>query len=115
MEYVEDQLDDIGVWIPAPILFALLMNELRGRWFPRVVQTVTYMPHFISMVVAACVDDPGVCGSGGFINQFATLFGYDGANMLNKSELFLPIYDNLQYLAGNGLGFYRISGGFDQY
>ena len=42
--------------------------------------------------------------SGGFINQFATLFGYDGANMLNKSELFLPIYVISNIWQGMGWG-----------
>ena len=88
---------------PAPILFALLMNELRGKWFPRVVQTVTYMPHFISMVVL-CAMIREFVESGGFINQFATLFGYDGANMLNKSELFLPIYVISNIWQGMGWG-----------
>ena len=36
---------------PAPIILALLLNELRGRFFKRSVQTITYMPHFISLVV----------------------------------------------------------------
>ena len=36
---------------PAPILLALMLNELRGERFKRTVQTVTYIPHFISMVV----------------------------------------------------------------
>lgn len=36
---------------PFPIIFALLLNEMRGRKFKKLVQTVTYLPHFISMVV----------------------------------------------------------------
>ena len=40
------------VWsFPAPILFALLMNELRQERFKKVVQTITYLPHFISVIV----------------------------------------------------------------
>lgn len=76
---------------PSPIIFALLLNELRGKIFTRTVQTVTYMPHFISMVVLCSM----VCeftNSGGFINQIAMMFGYDGLSMLNKGNLFLPIY-----------------------
>ncbi len=76
---------------PSPIIFALLLNELRGKIFTRTVQTVTYMPHFISMVVL-CSMVREFTNSGGFINQIAMMFGYDGLSMLNKGGLFLPIY-----------------------
>ena len=76
---------------PSPIIFALLLNELRGKNFTRTVQTVTYMPHFISMVVL-CSMVREFTNSGGFINQIAMMFGYDGLSMLNKGNLFLPIY-----------------------
>ena len=36
---------------PAPILLAILLNELRNRRFKRIIQTITYLPHFISWVV----------------------------------------------------------------
>ena len=84
-------LSTLVIGFPAPILFALLMNELRGKLFPRVVQTVTYLPHFISMVVV-CAMIKEFTESGGFINVIATQFGYDGRSMLNVSELFVPIY-----------------------
>ena len=61
---------------PSPIIFALLLNELRGKIFTRTVQTVTYMPHFISMVVL-CSMVREFTNSGGFINQIAMMFGYD--------------------------------------
>jgi putative aldouronate transport system permease protein len=76
---------------PAPIIFALLINELRSKLFSRTVQTITYMPHFISLVV--------VCGlirefttDTGIINYLVGLFGGDRVTMLNKPELFVPIY-----------------------
>ena len=42
---------EIVFGFPAPIILALLINELRGNPFRRLVQTVTYLPHFISVVV----------------------------------------------------------------
>ena len=75
------------VHFPTEILLAILINELRSKKFARVVQTVTYMPHFISLVV--------VCGmviqftkSNGIITR---LFGMSSP-MLNEGSLFLPIY-----------------------
>ena len=42
---------DLIFGFTAPILLALLLNEVRGTWFRRLVQSVTYLPHFISVVV----------------------------------------------------------------
>ena len=96
-------MSTLVIGFPAPILFALLMNELRGKLFPRVVQTVTYLPHFISMVVV-CAMIKEFTESGGFINVIATQFGYDGRSMLNVSELFVPIYVISNVWQGIGWG-----------
>ncbi len=96
-------LSTLVIGFPAPILFALLMNELRGKWFPRAVQTVTYLPHFISMVVV-CAMIKEFTEAGGFINSIAKIFGYDGRSMLNVSELFLPIYVISNVWQGIGWG-----------
>lgn len=76
---------------PAPIILALLMNEIRSKHFCKTVQTISYLPHFISMVVVCSmiktfVSDTGVIGS--FVNSFT---GGD-ASLLNKPEYFVPIY-----------------------
>ncbi len=96
-------LSTLVIGFPAPILFALLMNELRGKWFSRTVQTITYLPHFISMVVV-CAMIKEFTESGGFINAIAQVFGYDGRSMLNVSELFLPIYVISNVWQGIGWG-----------
>ena len=77
---------------PAPIIFALLLNELRNRLFKRSVQTITYVPHFISMVV--------ICGmiidfvkKGGLISLLAAgVTGGGAQNLLLFPENFRPIY-----------------------
>lgn len=76
---------------PAPIILALLINEVRHQAFKRVVQTVSYMPYFISLVVI-CGMITDFTNSNGIINSLFSLFGYDGAAMLQKPELFRPIY-----------------------
>ncbi len=75
----------------APILFALLLNELRSNRYKRVLQTVSYFPHFISMVV--------ICGliktftlSDGIINDLIVLLGGERSSLLQKPELFRPIF-----------------------
>ncbi|WP_407944915.1 ABC transporter permease [Paenibacillus cymbidii] len=76
---------------PAPIVLALFVNEIRRKFFKRFVQTVTYMPYFISLVV--------ICGmiveftnNGGIINNILASFGYNGQAMLQQPQLFRPIY-----------------------
>jgi len=77
---------------PAPIILALIINEVRNQAFKRVVQSITYMPYFISMVVV-CGMIKDFTNSGGVVNMVYTfIFGGDGQAMLQKPELFRPIY-----------------------
>ncbi|NOU67149.1 ABC transporter permease subunit [Paenibacillus sp. LMG 31461] len=76
---------------PAPIILAILINELTNKKFQRFVQTVTYMPYFISLVViAGMIKD--FTNNGGLINNFMTYFGVNDTAMLQKPELFRTIY-----------------------
>ena len=79
------------VSFPAPIVLALLLNEVRNKYFAKTVQTVTYFPHFISVVIV-CALVREFTADTGIINQFFQFFGYDGQTMLSKPGLFVPIY-----------------------
>ncbi len=76
---------------PAPIILALLLNEVRNKLFKRSIQTISYLPHFISMVVVAgiIVD---FTSKGGIINDAIELLGGERINLLTKKELFRSIY-----------------------
>ncbi|OXM85250.1 sugar ABC transporter permease [Paenibacillus rigui] len=76
---------------PMPIILALLINEVRNQVFKRFVQTVTYMPYFISLVVI-CGMIKDFTNSDGIINTLVTFLGGDGKAMLQKPELFRSIY-----------------------
>ncbi|GIO53828.1 ABC transporter permease [Paenibacillus cellulositrophicus] len=76
---------------PAPIILALLINEVRKKKFKRVVQTITYMPYFISLVVI-CGIITDFTNADGLINRLFMFLGYDGQAMLQKPDLFRPIY-----------------------
>lgn len=77
---------------PAPIILALLMNELRNKIYTRTVQTVTYLPHFISLVVV-CGLIKNFTANTGFISHILAFFtGSDPATMLNNPKAFVPIY-----------------------
>lgn len=92
------------IGFPAPIILALLMNELRNKLFSRITQTITYMPHFISMVVM-CAMIREFVKSDGFITEWLIkFFGYDGKNLLSRSGYFLPIYVITNIWQGVGWG-----------
>lgn len=80
------------IWgFPAPIILALLLNELKGKIFPKTVQTITYLPHFISLVVI-CGMLQDFTSEKGIIVQLLAVFGFQPQNMLNNKNLFVPIY-----------------------
>lgn len=76
---------------PVPILLALLINELRSRRYARVVQTITYMPHFISLVVV-CSMVREFTKSDGLVTTLLSYFGFPRQTMLNNPNLFVPVY-----------------------
>lgn len=76
---------------PAPVLFALLLNEVGNKMFKRTVQTISYMPHFISLVVICGIIADFTTSSGVITNIYAALGGQRD-NLLGKAELFRTIY-----------------------
>lgn len=76
---------------PAPIIFALMMNEIKNEKFKRVTQTISYMPHFISMVVICGMITMFVSDKG-IITGILSIFGMDKVSMLSKPSYFVPIY-----------------------
>lgn len=76
---------------PAPIILALLLNEVRNSKFKRTVQTITYMPYFISMVVM-CGLIKNFCMQDGLFSQIVELLGGTGQNYLVNQKYFRLIY-----------------------
>ncbi len=76
---------------PAPILLALMLNEVRASAYKRVIQTVSYMPHFISLVV--------ICGMikefsliNGLFNDVRAFFGLERVGILSEAKMFRTVY-----------------------
>ncbi len=88
---------------PAPILFALLLNEVKGQKFKKVVQTVSYMPHFISTVVIAGMILQ-FTATDGVLTWVMTLFGYPKQNLMLNPDLFQPVYVISDIWQGLGWG-----------
>lgn len=76
---------------PAPIILALLLNELRNNTYKRFVQTVSYLPHFISvMVICGMIID--YTSRDGVVNDIIAMLGGNRESLLLKPELFKMIY-----------------------
>lgn len=73
---------------PAPILFALLLNELRGRRFKKLVQTVSYIPHFISWVIVAAMLTSILTTDNGLVNTVLNRFGMRSVSFLTSAKYF---------------------------
>jgi len=89
---------------PAPIILALLLNELRNEKFKRVVQTISYLPHFISMVVICGMVKDFVSTDGFITALFSNIIGRDVPNMLIKKEYYRAIYVISDIWQGIGWG-----------
>ena len=76
---------------PAPVLLALFINEINHKYYKKVVQTISYMPHFISLVVI-CGLLQTFCRTDGVFNDFLVFFGRERTNLLARAELFRTIF-----------------------
>lgn len=79
------------ICFPMPIILALLLNELRLRWFKRLVQTVSYLPHFMSIVIVAGMIFQ-IFSVQGTINQILGSVGLESTNFMQDPEWFRTIY-----------------------
>lgn len=97
-------LQSLLIAFPLPILFALLLNEIRHEKFKKLVQTVSYMPHFLSVVIICGMVTNLLDPVTGGINQLIKLFGGEPIHFLIKKEWFRPVYLLSEIWAGLGWG-----------
>lgn len=87
-----------------PVILALLVSEVRNKAFRRFVQTVTYMPYFITAVII-CQIVKELVGNTGAITELLRLMGYEGGALLGEAQpptfwliyLFTDIWQNAGY------------------
>ena len=82
---------DLAFGFTSPILLAILLNEVRVNWFKKSVQTITYMPLFISTVVVSSMILTFV-SSDGMINAIRALFGAERISFMTEPKYFQPIF-----------------------
>lgn len=85
-------LTSVLVNTPFPIILALMINEVRLKWFRKSVQTISYAPYFVSVVVIV-----GMCAAftnpdSGVFTRFAEMLGMSDLSYQLHSEYFLPVY-----------------------
>ncbi|MDR6551860.1 putative aldouronate transport system permease protein [Paenibacillus qinlingensis] len=88
---------------PAPILLALLLNEVRVAIFKRAVQTVTYIPHFISVVVVVGIVID-FFSLDGLINRLSSLFGFKPIQFVLEADWFRFLFVGSDIWQGVGWG-----------
>jgi len=77
---------------PAPILLALMFNEILHVTYKRFAQTIVYLPHFISSVIIAGIVTTAFSPTAGVVNTVMGWFGIDSIYFLTRPEWFRPIF-----------------------
>ncbi len=80
------------IGFPVPIILALIMNELRNKYFKKTLQLVTYAPHFISTVILVAIMKAILSPSTGVINQIITAAGGEATYFFGIPGWFKPLY-----------------------
>lgn len=109
-------IEVLCISFPIPIVFALLLNELRYNKFKKVVQTVSYLPHFISIVVVVGFASQILSPTNGILNMVRVKMGMETINYMAKPECFRPIYiitDIWQNMGWNAIMYIAALSGVD--
>ncbi len=77
---------------PAPILFALLLNEVKYKRFRSIVQSISYFPHFISVVIICGLLKKYLAVTDGLVNEMIAALGGERINFFQQPEWFRTIY-----------------------
>lgn len=89
---------------PAPVLLALLLNEIQNKRCKRALQTITYAPHFLSTVVMVSMLVAFVNTDTGIINSVIKLFGMEPVDFMSQTAWFRPLYIITDVWKGAGWG-----------
>ncbi|WP_138752040.1 ABC transporter permease [Paenibacillus sinopodophylli] len=101
-----------------PVIFALLLNEMRGQFFKRSVQTISYLPHFVSWVVVAGLITKMLSTDGGAVNQLLMYLNIIDTpiQFMAKGELFwgiVTLSDLWKEMGWNSIIFLAAMSGID--
>lgn len=97
-------LSKLVINFPAPIILALMLNAINKHVFKRTIQTVSYLPHFVSWVVVAALINKFFSPTTGLINDIRLGMGLEPIYYLGQKELFLPFMVLSDMWKGIGYG-----------
>lgn len=86
------------------VMLALMLNEIRVRWFKRVVQTITYGPHFLSWIIVYGLVFSFLAPGSGLITNFFRDLGWAAPEFLTNSDLFRPLLIVTELWKSTGFG-----------
>lgn len=89
---------------PAPIILASLLNEMKNIYYKRIVQTIIYIPHFLSWSIVFGLSYILFAGQSGLLNQFIKQFGFDPIQFMQSAKLFRPFIISVGMWKGMGWG-----------
>ena len=77
---------------PIPILFALLLNEVSNTHFKKAIQTVSYLPYFISTMIVVAMINTLLSPSVGIVNRVIKMMGGEAIYFMGSEKYFRPVY-----------------------
>ncbi len=83
---------NIVIFFPLPIILALMLNEVRHRYFKNVIQTIIYIPHFMSWVIIVSITYVFLTVDGGVVNEMLAAVGLPKISFLTSSEWLRTMY-----------------------
>lgn len=101
---------NLAIFFPVPILLALLLNEVRIALFKKFVQTLIYIPHFMSWVIVVSLSFVLLTVDGGLINELIVFLAVKNQFSAERRMVPAPVY-SAGYLEGSGLVDDHLSGG----
>ncbi|WP_240703113.1 ABC transporter permease [Cohnella luojiensis] len=85
-------LASIVLGFPAPILLALILNQIRRKKMKQILQTTVYLPHFISTIVLVGMLNVLLSPETGIVGYMMKSIGIDNVNLLASTNTFIPVY-----------------------
>ena len=83
---------DLVIGFPAPIIFALILNELTAKRYKKIVQTIAYMPHFLSWVIIYSIALQLLAPSSGLVNMILDNIGIGSIDFLGDPNTWVGTY-----------------------
>lgn len=95
-------VESIIITFPLPIIFAILLNELRGQRFKKAVQTISYLPHFISTIIIVGMVNEFLSPTSGIVNMLIRKLGGEPIFFIVEPAYFRTIYIGTSIWQGLG-------------